>query len=178
MKSYVIEIWYYQDNILPTTSIETNPNATKINYIFYANTIRLYWDYTNSGSKIFRIEYNYLINDKITVTAGAAIIANSWNKLIFNVIYTSSNPPTNSIYNYKFEFFSKNRVSTANQMNVGTVSSPTDQSLKYIVWTHLDPDTTMSELSGIYWHSGFYRGLRIWDGNQADPWVISQYDML
>ena len=172
LKSYVIEIWYYQDNILPASQIQTNPSQK--NYIFYSNTFRLYWSYTGAGA--YMIEYNYGINTSVAVPGATTLVANSWNKLIFNVFYNSTNPPTNTIYSYRFEFFTRNSVT--NKFSVGIVNSPSDQSLKYIVWTHLDPDTSIAETSGIFWHSGFYRGLRIWDGTQVDPWVLTQYDML
>ena len=177
LKSYIMEIWYYKDNILPVANIETNTAATRKNYIFYSNTFRLYWDYTNALAKKFVIEYNYGINTIIDVPATTALIDNSWNKLIFNVFYNSTNPPTNTIYSYNFEFFTKNIIQGTAKFSVGTVNSPTDQSLKYIVWSHQDPDTTIAEISGIYWHSGFYRDLRIWDGNQVNPWALTQYNM-
>jgi len=178
LKSYIIEIWYYKDNILPVANIETNTAATKKNYIFYSNAIRLYWDYTNALAKKYVIEYNYGNNQLTNVPGTTPLIDFSWNKLIFNVFYDSTNPPANTIYSYKFEFFTKNIIQGTAKMSVGTVNSPTDQSLKYIVWSHQDPDTTMAEISGLYWHSGFYRGLRIWDGTQADPWLLTQYDQL
>jgi hypothetical protein len=177
MKSYTMELWYHRDNFLPTINIETNPAALKKNYIFYSNTIRLYWNYTNPLAKVYVIEYNYGINTVINVVGTVSIVNNSWNKLIFSVIYTSTNPPTNSLYTYAFEFYTNNVIQGTAKMTVGSVPQPSDQSLKYIVWTHLDPDTNMSEISGIYWHSGIYRNLRIWDGDVFNPWVLTQYDL-
>jgi len=173
-----MEVWYYQDNIIPTANIESNTDTVKKNYIFYSNTFRLSYDYTGgSSAKKYVIGYNIITsNVQIDVPATTGIISNSWNKLIFNVAYNVKNPPTNTEYEYKFEFFTKNIIQAPAKFNVGTVSSPTDQILKYIAWTHRDPNVSIPELSSVYWHSGFYRGLRVWDGSQVNPWALTQYD--
>ena len=78
LKSYIIEIWFYLDNIVPLPNLETN--LAKKNYVFFSNAFRLYWDYTNPLAKVYILEYNYGINSTFNVPVGM-IISNAWNKL-------------------------------------------------------------------------------------------------
>ncbi len=170
LKSYVIEVWFYPDFILPTNQIYKADSPTYKNYIYYTNSMRVYF---NHSVNKYYIEYgDYLSTtppSPAIVPTTTAIIHYEWNKLIFNVKYYHTGTK------YYFEFFSKNRMQSANKLEVGNIANTND--FIFLIFTHKDTSAGAT-LNQVSWGSGYYRNLRFWDGDQTQPWVLTQYDDL
>jgi len=170
LKSYIIEIWFYPDYIFPTNQIYVANSPNYKNYIFYTNSMRVYW---NHSVNRFYIEYGDYLNatppSAVIVPTTTDIVKYEWNKLIFNVKYDAAT------VTYFFEFFSKNRIQTATKLSVGSLALLND--FKFLIFTHFDQNAGPT-LNQISWGSGYYRNLRFWNGDETQPWVISQYDDL
>jgi hypothetical protein len=160
MDSYIIEIWWMRDNMLTNAQVHTAPAPLFENYIFYSNTLRLYQNGSNQ---------NYYVTTPINANAVNLVVnthlsETEWNKFVFHCRY--SNPRST------FELFVFNRFSS--KVSVGSTIIP-NQYLQYIAFCHQDPSSCRPG-NNIYWSSGYYRNMRVWNGDLADPWVLSQYD--
>jgi len=85
-----------------------------------------------------------------------------WNKFVFNVRYEQ---PT-----YFFEFIVKNTIATMSGIGNTNV---VNQHLQYIYFCH--QDSANCNGVSIYWASGYYKNLRVWNGDLSSPWVLTQY---
>lgn len=167
MDSYIVEIWWMRDNMLHVNNITKAPAPYFRNYVFYTNTLKLYYDGSNNEyfattpNNIFSVSVNTWINNA------------EWNKLVFYCKYIA---PT-----YNFEFYVKNTYrnmySNPNTPNIGSTISPNNH-LKHILFCHLDISNCKDggDQFDLHWFSGYYKDLRIWDGDLANPWVLSQYE--
>lgn len=160
--SYIMEIWWMRDNKFDNADILLAPTPDQKNYIFFSNTLRLY-QHGTSLNYIVETPYTDLTNAATYANVNAIINVAEWNKLIFNVSYSD---PT-----YTYEFYGRNRISTA--YSVGS-SNTVDQHLQLIAFCHNDDNCESNDT--LFWHSGYYKNLRVWNGDLASPWVVSQYD--
>jgi hypothetical protein len=154
LKSYIIEIWFYPDNFIPKNSYNIAP-GNNVNYIFFSNSARIYYKSSTSS---------YYLETPFSTTTTSKISSYEWNKLLFHIQY-------DNVSTYTINFYYKNLISSPVSMGSSTVN----QSLQYIIFCHLDAGNCLSN-TNIYWSSGFYRNLRVWNGDYTSPWVISQYD--
>lgn len=160
MDSYIIEIWWMRDNMVANNLKHLAPGPDFKNYIFYSNTLRLF---QNGSNQRYYVETPFTAATAANVDVNVLINPAEWNKLIFNVRYVQ---PT-----YTFEFIVRNNSATLTAVGNTNV---VNQYLQFIVFCHRDP----ASCSGIdiYWSLGYYKNLRVWDGDMASPWVIYQYD--
>jgi hypothetical protein len=164
LDSYIMEIWWMRDNRHDNPEILIAPTPLQQNYIFYSNTLRMY-QHGTSLNYIVETPFTNLASPATYSDVTASVAPAEWNKLIFNVRYLD---PT-----YTFEFFIRNQISVT--FSVGS-TNVTNQFLQYIAFCHLDPANCEGNV--VSWHSGYYRNLRVWNGDLASPWVVSQYDLL
>ena len=173
LRSYIIELWFYPDYMFPINQIYVANSPTYKNYIFYTNSVRVYW---NHSVNRFYIEYGDYLSatppSPVIVPSTTDIVRYEWNKMIFNVKFDSV---TNIYY---FQFYSKNRIQAASRLDVGNLSAVSNNcQFDFLIFTHFDQGAG-SPLNLVSWGSGYYQNLRFWDGDQAQPWVITQYDDL
>ena len=162
-QSYTITIWYMADNVtVPNTNFLTAPAGSPRNYVFYSNSMKLYINTTNY---LYYLEMAFAPTNPTDVTAWINLY--EWNKLCFNVIYDGTN--------YNFQFITRNQVSTPVTLNPNTYTN-SNQSLSYILFCHLD----VSSCHGysVYWASGFYRNMKIWNGDISQPFSNTQYEII
>jgi hypothetical protein len=90
-----------------------------------------------------------------------------WVKFIFHVSYDST------ALTYTIKIYLNNRISVP--ISPATASTTTNQSLQYICFCHLDSANCATN-SNIYWSSGYYRNLKVWNADYTSPWVVTQFD--
>lgn len=160
-KSYLIEVWYLPDKYMSLSNYVTTSAPNFANYIFYSNSMRIY---INASTTKFMLELAYQTGNPTDINSN--VNQAEWNKFIFCVLFDGTN--------YNMNFYVKNQM-TPLTLN-GSSSTATNQSLSFILFCHLD----VSNCNGnsVYWASGLYKGLRVWDGDLAQPYTIIQYDDL
>lgn len=159
--SYMVELWWYPDNTMaPNTSYYFAIAPNRRNYIFYTNAMRVYY---NSSVNNYFVELPFNFNNPTNVSS--SINRYEWNKFVFNVYKLGAN--------WYCQFYVNNINSSAIALTAPAFSS-VDQSLKYILFCHLDSSSCGSNT--VYWASGIYKGLRVWNGDLAQPSSITQYN--
>lgn len=161
LKSYIIEIWYFPDIAVAEDRFLNAPSSANFaNYVFYSNSVRIY-----RTSSDYKLELAWNLSSPTIITG--LINKAEWNKFTINIYYDSNS-------NYNLNFYVNNDMSS--QPTISSTSTTSDQSLKTILFCHLDPSNCLGNT--IYWASGLYRNLRIWDGEQAQPYTTTQFDSL
>jgi len=173
-KSYIIELWYMQDNLFDPTYIYNtllvNPFFGR-NHIFYSNIVQLFLDSTAAPVYTYK-SLIYGSSTPVTLDNGSPMIDNfEWNRIIINVVYDPD--PLLAPNNYYVDLYTKNRILAANKLNLGSSSSPL--LLTKIAFTHNEPS---GKYPNIVWGSGYYRNLKLWKGDQISPAAIIQYNNL
>ncbi len=163
--SYIIEVWYFPDNLFEPTVILKAPSTEPINqknHIFYTNIVELFIDASSSNDY-----YSHFINATANVNLSANFSKLEWNRILLQVKYD----PTITPNSHTCHLFTKNKLLGTNKVVLGT--SSTALTLTKIVFTHNDQT---GRYPNIFWGSGYYRNLKVWDGNQSSPWNIIQYN--
>ena len=164
--SYIIELWYYPDFIHYMIEYNKSPGDNNRNYVFYCNSAWLYIDkYHNKYDAemvdgIFEVVSSKDNNFKY-------IHRYEWNKIVFNIKYHEGNVTT-------VEFFTNNNPYEPVQLGSTTGPIP----LTNIYFCHKDPDCRDTRNEPLHWASGFYKNLRVWDGDQTQPSSTLNYDYL
>ena len=152
LKSYFVELWYYPDFTQDSRRILT---ITDKHYVFYTNSIRLYLSQLNkyifeSGLKTAEVptdEFSYY----------------EWNKIIAYVKYEKGS--------YNLYGYINNNFNQAYYLGTGTSIG---FNLQMIFFCNGHPNSCNG--NNIKWGSGFYKDLRVWDGDRADILMSIQYD--
>jgi hypothetical protein len=158
-KSYMIEIWFLPDKYMPLNNYVTTSAPSFANYIFYSNSMRIY---INASTTKYMLELAYQTGNPTDINS--IVNPAEWNKFIFSVLFDGTN--------YNLSFYVKNQMTPITL--TGSSSTTVNQSLSFILFCHLD----VSNCNGnsVYWASGLYKGLRVWNGDLAQPYSIIQYD--
>ena len=171
--SYFIEIWYFPDNVFLKTVINTAPVQSPVlqkNHIFYTNVFQIFAD-GSSSYDYYSLFVNNAVKKVLQVTVSGQQVTlvskYEWNRIIAQVKYDPS-VTTNS---YTADLFTKNRLQNNYKFSIGTSSTPL--TLSKIVFTHNDQT---GSYPNIYWGSGYYRNLRVWNGDQISEWAIFKYN--
>lgn len=159
LSSYIIELWFLPDKFHPSTQLYLNPSYK--NYVFYSNCCRIY--YNDSGNEYF-VEYSY---SGLNYSINTQFNHYEWNRIVFSVYFD----PTSN--NYSIDLY-LNYNSTA---VITTKTTNINQDLTYIVFCHLESNNCQSTGGTIYWSSGLYKNLRVWDlsyseYSQTQQWSI------
>ena len=151
LESYIIEIWYYPDFFLSDTNRQGKfyyPETLK-NYVFYSNVATAY--FLHSELKKLKVE------DKGSTYTSSFYHPYEWNKLMF---YGKKNDT--GLFKY---FIINNLINDYIRFKLIPV-----ESLRSILF-----QSTVGD-DNYHWASGYYRGLRIWDGTIASPELVILYD--
>ena len=165
-KSYIIEIWYYPDYTFKLGDYLKSQDDNNKNYVFYSNSLRLY---LNKGYHNYTLEARNGEEKQIETdpTQPLFIYPYEWNKLVFNVKYEN--------LQFHLEFTTNNNP--FNKISLTPVSS--NMELVHILFCHNDPECVkVNDNERVFWGSGFYKNLRVWDGSKAQPFVTVNYDTI
>ena len=149
LKSYIIEFWYFPNQCKQVTS----------GYIFYSDQIQLkkvetsYNAYTTSHD----IRTNFAINE------------NYWNQIVLEVYYDPR-----AERNHKTIVYLQTNYNSGNALEID--QSENDYKLNYIYFCN-GRRASCNNLE-LNWYCGFYRKLRVFNGNMAQRHVTFRYDDL
>ena len=157
LSSYLIELWYYPDFFLSDSSRQGKyyyPETYK-NIVFYSNVVHAY--FLHSEYKTLKVEDDY------STHTTPHYHPYEWNKLVFHGLYKDA------IY-YKY-FYINNLIN--DPIEFKHIKTETDGILNIISFS-----SYTYALDGVYnqWATGYYRGLRIWRGDQANVPLSILYD--
>ena len=148
LKSYIIELWFYPEILLQ------NVTDTLKHYIFHSNVISIFLPTSSSTSVKIQTSYGK--------EGTCPYHSKEWNKIIILVKFESNNI-------FKFN-------ARINKRDV-TLDYTTDDSkaiLKTITFCNSCPGFDGT----IYWTNGFYKNLRVWNGDLISMETIEDIDRL
>ena len=148
--SYFVEFWIYLNKKYQLTE--------KDYYLFYLNSFQLYGDNNN---------YYFIVDSYKKPTS---LKVEEWNHVILSVIY---DPKEKQLMRTKGYFLINNNLnySTSEKVNLEK-----QLPLTKIYFCEHEPSTCDGK--DISWGSAFYKNIRVWDGNKAQPNIIERYDSL
>ena len=158
LTSYLIEIWYYPDFFLNDNNRQGKyyyPEARK-NFVFFSNVVHAY--FLHSEYKTLKVE------DAYSTHTTPHYHPYEWNKLVFHGIYR---PPRY----YKY-FYINNLINEPIEfMHIRESTDATLESINFFTRITGDQEGEFNQ-----WAAGYYRGLRIWHGDEANAPLTIQYD--
>ena len=163
LESYIIEFWFYPDFFLQAKARQTQftfPTYNK-NYFFHSNVMDCYFVQTDR-----LVPYLY---DSVSVKRVEKLYnSNEWNKFVIHGKYLKDKDDyiktvyINHAFDQPFTF-------DAAKKSPSTI-------LSQIIFCENKCQDINRE--NIHWTTGYYRGLRIWDGDLASYSEVVQYDIL
>ena len=157
LHSYIFEIWYYPDFFLSDNNRQGKyyfPETQK-NYILYTNLFQAY--FLHSEYKTLKVEDDY------STHTTPHYHPYEWNKLVFYGLFKNSR-------HYKY-FIINNMIN--DQIEFKHIHE--DLSLSWVYFRSFGNKATTTDHIN-QWASGYYRGLRIWDGDKASIPLTILYD--
>ena len=163
LNSYLIEFWFYPDYFLRANARVpqfTYPTYSK-NYFFHSNVIDMYFSLTDR-----LVPYIYDAYKIIKITS--IYNSNEWNNfIIYGKYYEDSQDYLKTVFvNHAFDY----------PFSFDLAKSSGTTTLQSITFCENKCQDLQNE--NIHWTTGFYRDLRIWDGDMASYSQIIQYDNL
>ena len=161
LKSYIIEIWYYPDFFLNDNSRQGKYYypETKKNIVFYSNRVHAY--FLHSEYKTLKVE------DEYSTHTTPHYHPYEWNKLVFYGLTKDSK-------HYKY-FIINNMI--YEPIEFKHIYNG-DLKLSSIVFFSNSEGSYIDAEVNYQWASGYYRGLRIWDGDKTSPPLTILYENL
>ena len=161
LQSFIIEFWYYPDFFLNAIDekLFQYPTEDK-NYFFHSNAYNAYFLGTQTTPPVMFDAGN--TND-VNIEG---YHAKEWNKFIF---FTK--------YEKELEYYRKIIYTNHNMENGQELTRVYYEdlgSLQYI--TFCEKTCLDDKQNRIHWTTGYYKNLRIWNGDIASPFEIEQYD--
>ena len=159
LESYIIEIWYYPDFFLSDSNRQGKyyyPETYK-NFVFYSNAVHAYFLF--SEYKTLKVEDGY------STHTTPYYHPYEWNKLVFYGLRKDSR-------SFKY-FIINNMIYDPIEFKHIKESIPLNNIKFYPHYPYgepVDPDVYYQ------WAAGYYRGLRIWNGDKASIPLTVQYD--
>ena len=163
LQSYIIEFWFYPDFFLQANARKTqftypDPSNTKY-FFFHSNVMDCYFVQTDR-----LVPYFY--DSKSVKKVESIYNSNEWNK---------------------FVIYGKHLKETDDYIKTVYVNHAFDQPITFSV-SKASPSTSLLNITfcevkcqdinseNIHWTTGYYRDLRIWDGNLASYSEVVQYN--
>ena len=155
--SYIVELWYYPDFFLSDSNRQGKyyyPETYK-NYVFSSSVVSAYFLFS---------EYKTLkVEDEYSTHTTPYYHPYEWNKLVFYGLFKD---------NRYFKYFIMNNMIYDPIEFKHIQDSGARVDLKYIQFFPYQQDDRVYN----QWAAGYYRGLRIWDGDKASIPLTVQYD--
>ena len=162
MYSYMLEFWYYDDYFLKQLGPKFfgNPSHSK-HFILHTNVIDFYFQINDDANAYNDNIYYHFFG----VSSGSfgQYRHQEWNRIY---IY--------SRYNRTIEEYIFTIGINANSVSISRQYYPTIGPLENIIFC--DKVCNDFEEKVIHWATGYYKNFRIWDGNNASPKILAQYD--
>ena len=152
--SYFVEFWIYLDNNINRDYRSYEDNF----YLFYLNSFQLYGD--NLGN------YYYYVD---SIKSSTSLEINEWNHIILCILY---DPKEHQLKRTK-GFLLKN-----NNLKYVENDAHMEKKLPLTKIYFCDHEPSTCDGKDILWGSAFYKNIRVWDGNKAQPYIIERYDGL
>ena len=161
LQSYIIEFWFYPDFFLRAKARETQfnyPTYTK-NFFFHSNVIDCYFSQTDRLIPYIYDQYKVIKIDKL-------FNSNEWNNfVIFGKYYSLTEDYSKTVFvNHAFDQPFEFDISKENKATILTTITFCENKCQDI------------NNENIHWTTGYYRDLKIWDGNMASYSQIIQYE--
>ena len=161
LKSYIIEFWFYPDFFLRANARKPQfnyPTYTK-NFFFHSNVIDCYFSQTDRLVP-------YIYDSYKIIKINTLYNSNEWNKfVIYGKYYSETQDYVKTVYvNHAFDQPFSFDISKKNKA----------AELENIIFCENKCQDINSD--NIHWTTGYYRDLRIWDGDMASYSVVVQYD--
>ena len=161
LRSYIIEFWFYPDFFLQAKARQTQftfPTYTK-NYFFHSNVMDCYFVQTDRLVP-------YLYDSKTIIKVETLYNSNEWNKFVIHGKYLKESDDyiktvyVNHAFNQPFAFAASKASSATNLSSI----------------TFCENKCQDINRENIHWTTGYYRDLRIWDGDLASYSEVVQYN--
>ena len=161
LKSFIIEFWYYPDFFLNAIDekLFQYPTEDK-NYFFHSNAYNAYFLGTQTTPPVMFDAGN--TND-VNIEGYQP---KEWNKFIFFTKYEKDLEYYRKIIYTNHNMYNGQELTRVYYDDLG--------SLKYI--TFCEKTCLDDKENRIHWTTGYYKNLRIWNGDIASPFEIEQYD--
>ena len=161
LKSYIIEFWFYPDFFLQSKSRKSQfnyPTYTK-NFFFHSNVIECYFSQTDRLIPYIYDSYKIIKINKL-------YNSNEWNKFVIHgKYYPETQDYVKTVYvNHAFDQPFSFDVSKENKASIL-------ESITFCENKCQDINT-----DNIHWTTGYYKDLRIWDGDMASYSQVVQYN--
>ena len=161
LKSYIIEFWFYPDFFLRANARKPQynyPTYTK-NFFFHSNVIDCYFSQTDRLVP-------YIYDSYKIIKINTLYNSNEWNKfVIYGKYYSETQDYVKTVYvNHAFD----------QPFSFGMTKKNKAAELENIVFCENKCQDINSD--NIHWTTGYYRDLRIWDGDMASESVVVQYN--
>ena len=192
MKSYLIDFWYYDDYLLKELGEKFfgEPNENR-HFIFHSNIIDLFFTIDNDDLDYLRLPVSrsrpvgghyrghnlyYAFKGFGTATTDSYIPFNfmDWNKVFISAYYNRTVETT--AFTICLNYYNTERQPSERGYCMGdTFRQQSLSALEKIVFCH----GVCKDWEGktMYWGTGYYKNLRIWDGNNVSPSILAQYDI-
>ena len=161
LSSYIIEFWFYPDFFLQAKARQTQftyPTYTK-NYFFHSNVMDCYFVQTDRLIP-------YLYDSKTIKQVTTLYNSNEWNKFVIHGKYLKdSDDYIKTVYvNHAFD----------QPFAFAAAKASTTTSLSSIIFC----ENKCQDIDGqnIHWTTGYYKDLRIWNGDLASYSEVVQYN--
>ena len=154
LESYIIEIWYYPDFFLSDTNRQGkfyNPETLK-NYVFYSNVATAY--FLHSEYKKLKVE------DQGSTYTSDFYHPYEWNKLMFY---------GKRVGKFLYKYFIINNL-VNDYIRFKLIAAENLKSIQFSTKIVQDVNTNYN------WATGYYRDLKIWDGDMASPELVILYE--
>ena len=161
LSSYIIEFWFYPDFFLRANARKSQydyPTYTK-NFFFHSNVIDCYFSQTDRLVP-------YIYDSYKTIKINKLFNSNEWNKfVIYGKYYAETQDYIKTVFvNHAFD--------QPFSFDPSKKSKATD--LETIIFCENKCQDINTE--NIHWTTGYYKDLRIWDGDMASYSQVVQYN--
>ena len=163
LQSYIIEFWFYPDFFLQAKARQTQftfPTQNK-NYFFHSNVMDCYFVQTN---RLVPYLYDSVSEKQVEKLYNS----NEWNKFVIHGKYIKDKDDCIKTVYINHAFDQPFTFDAAKQ-------SPSTNLSQIVFCENKCQDINRKN---IHWTTGYYRGLRIWDGDLASYSEVVQYDIL
>ena len=186
MHTYVIDFWYYDDYLLKQLEEKFFGDGTyDKHYVFHSNVVDLFFKietedeptlYPPNSNK--KISSHYTSHDlsftiKGIATRNLAFTFQEWTRVYISAYYNRTEETTQ--FTICLNYFDRDaRPDERGSCEGTTIHQPSLAIFEEIFFCH----GTCKDwnLETIHWATGYYKNLRVWDGNNVSPNILKQYD--
>lgn len=152
-KSYIVEIWYYPDYTQDFKEVYT---PLQKQFVFCTNVMQIYYD------NLQKAQYFFSSNQGEVQIQDDKINRYEWNKFML----------VSKFENNQYTLYGLINNDLQTIYGLGTPQGNTGFELTHVIFCE---GCTIGNFN-VKWGSGFYKNLRIWDGDKTSVSTLIQYD--